>query len=332
MKISRLGLLLLLALGTLTTRAADADTPPSRRRNTAMLPAGVERRDITIWSDGTRMAGHLYLPANRSLDRKLPAVVLCAGTGGTKEQTAGRLGPILAQHGYVALAFDYRGWGASDSRLMTVSPQPAPDERQEMTVRVEALRGQMSYAEQTEDIRAALSYLAGEPGVDAERLGLWGTSYGGGLVVWVAGNDPSVRCLVAQVPGLSAGGGPAARKKTYELATRQARGETEPVPVETGRLTGALARYENDAPQSGQEPRLQRRRSGRRHQDSHALRRRRAGRTKRQQGRRPLATWPPAVRDIPLNSTLSLAFPTTAFTRRDSTRRPASSWRGSIAT
>jgi alpha-beta hydrolase superfamily lysophospholipase len=42
---------------------------------------------------------------------------------------------------------------------------------------------------------------------------------------------------------LGAGGGPAAQKKTYELATRQARGETEPVPVETGRLTGALARY-----------------------------------------------------------------------------------------
>lgn len=33
------------------------------------------------------MAAHLYLPKNRRPDDKLPAVVICAGTGGTKEQT-----------------------------------------------------------------------------------------------------------------------------------------------------------------------------------------------------------------------------------------------------
>ena len=189
------------------------------------------------------MAAHLYLPKNRKPEDKLPAVVICAGTGGTKENTGGRLGPILAQHGYIALAFDYRGWGESDSRLMSIEPQPKPNEEHEMTIKVKALRGQMSYAEQTEDIRAALSYIVGEPGVDGERIGLWGTSYGGGLVIWSAGNDPRVKCLVAQVPGMGPGSNPAAAKFAYDLATKQARGETEPVPVETGKLTGALAVY-----------------------------------------------------------------------------------------
>lgn len=235
--------LFLLLCGSLPAQDKTAAPAPAKRLAPAPLPDDVEKRSVKIWSDGTRMAAHLYLPKNRKPDDKLPAVVLCAGTGGTKEHTGGRLGPILAQHGYVALAFDYRGWGESDSRLMSVEQQPKLNEQHELTIQVKALRGQMSYAEQTEDIRAAISYLAGEPGVDAERIGLWGTSYGGGLVIWATGNDPRVKCLAAQVPGMGAGNNPAAMKFAYDLATKQARGETEPVPVETGKLTGALARY-----------------------------------------------------------------------------------------
>ena len=239
--------LFLLSISLLCAPLPADDKPaaanPAQKPAPAPLPDDVEKRTVKIWSDGTRMAAHLYLPKNRKPDDRLPAIVLCAGTGGTKENTGGRLGPFLAQHGYAVLAFDYRGWGASDSRLMSVEPQPKPDEQQEMTVKVKALRGQMSYAEQTEDIRAAISYIAGEPGVDAGRIGLWGTSYGGGLVIWVAGNDPRVKCMAAQVPGMGAGNNPAAMKFAHDLATKQARGETEPVPIETGKLTGALARY-----------------------------------------------------------------------------------------
>jgi dipeptidyl aminopeptidase/acylaminoacyl peptidase len=124
-------------------------------------------------------------------------------------------------------------------------PEAQPQQGQDatMTIKVKALRGQMSYAEQTEDIRAAISYIVGEPGVDPERIGLWGTSYGGGLVIWTTGNDPRVKCVAAQVPGMGPGSNPAAAKYAYDLATKQARGETEPVPIETGKLTGALARY-----------------------------------------------------------------------------------------
>jgi dienelactone hydrolase len=126
---------------------------------------------------------------------------------------------------------------------MAVEQQPKPDANKEMTIKVRALRGQMNYTDQTEDIRAAVSYMMGEPGVDAERIALWGTSYGGGLVTWTAGHDPRVKCLVAQVPGMGGASNAARNKHAYETATKQARGEIEPVPVETGKLTGALARY-----------------------------------------------------------------------------------------
>jgi cephalosporin-C deacetylase-like acetyl esterase len=204
----------------------------------------VERRPATIWSDGTRMAGDLYLPKNRAAQQKLPAIVLCAGTGGTKGGTQARLAPIFARSGYVALAFDYRGWGESESQLMSVEPQPRPDANNEMTVKVKALRWQMNYTDQTEDIRAAISFVAGEPGVDKDRIALWGSSYGGGLVTMVAALDPRVKCVAAQVPGLGARP-PRAVAAALELHTKQARGETEPVPIETGKMTGKMERYSN---------------------------------------------------------------------------------------
>ena len=207
------------------------------------LPDGVEKRAVVIFSDGTRMAGDLYLPKTRAADSKRPAIVLCAGTGGTKGGSGARLGAIFAQAGYIALAFDYRGWGESDSKLITVEKQPPPDAKGEVAVRARAVRWQMDFADQAMDIRAALSFLAGEPGVDPERLGIWGSSYGGGLVTWTAGHDPRVKCVVAQVPGLGAPRTPQAIARTFDYLTRQARGEVEPVPFETGRMTGKLERY-----------------------------------------------------------------------------------------
>lgn len=215
-----------------------------QQRNRGQLPENVEKRSVTIWSDGTRMAGDLYLPKNRDANQKLPAIVFCAGTGGTKSGTGGRLGPTFAAQGYAALAFDYRGWGESDSQLMSVDPQAKADSSGEMTVKVRPLRWQMNYTDQTEDIRAAISFLAGEPCVDPERIGIMGSSYGGGLVTWVGGNDPRVKCVVAQVPGLGATRSPAADRRMFELHTQQARGETEPVPIETGKLGGKMERYD----------------------------------------------------------------------------------------
>lgn len=228
-----------------TAAPAPGSANPNEPAARGALPDTVEKRAVTIWSDGTRMAGDLYLPKNRQEGEKLPAIVFCAGTGGTKGGTGGRLGPIFAEKGYVALAFDYRGWGESESQLMAVEPQPKPDEKGELTIKVKALRWQMNYTDQTEDIRAAISFLAGEPSVDPERIGLMGSSYGGGLVTYMAGTDPRVKCVVAQVPGLGGANRDRALAAAFQLHTQQARGEVEPVPLETGKMTGKMERYSN---------------------------------------------------------------------------------------
>ena len=211
----------------------------------AALPDNVEKRAVTIWSDGVRMAGDLYLPKGLKKDEKLPAVLFCAGTGGTKKGTPQQMAPRFVKAGFVFLAFDYRGWGESDSRLMSLDKQPTPDAKSEVAVRARAIRWQMDFADQAMDIRAAISFLAGEPNVDPQRIGILGTSYGGGLVTWTAGNDACVKCVAAQVGGMGGGRGPAADRYAYDLATKQARAETEPVPFETGKMGGKMARYEN---------------------------------------------------------------------------------------
>jgi hypothetical protein len=210
----------------------------------ASLPEGAEKRAVTIYCDGIKMQGDLYLPAGHKKYDKRPAVIFCAGTGGTRKGSPTKLAPHFVKAGYVFLAFDYRGWGDSDGKLIPLEALPKPNEKGEVTVKARVARWQMNYADQTEDIRAAISYVAGEPGVDPQKIGIMGSSYGGGLVTWVAGNDPRVKCVVAQVPGMG-GRGPQAEKAAYALATKQARGETEPVPFETGKLGGKMASYEN---------------------------------------------------------------------------------------
>ncbi len=209
-----------------------------------VLPGDVEKRAVIIWSDGVRMAGDLYLPKSLKPNEKLPAVLFCAGTGGIKKGTPQQFAPRFVKAGFVFLAFDYRGWGESDSRLMSLDKQPAPDAKGEITIRARAIRWQMDFADQVMDIRAAISFLAGEPNVDPQRIGILGTSYGGGLVTWTAGNDPRVKCVAAQVGGMGGGRRPAAEQHAYDLATKQARAETEPVPFETGKMGGKMARYE----------------------------------------------------------------------------------------
>lgn len=227
-----------------TFALAIAGGQPANAQKADPLPEGAQKKAVTIYSDGIKMQGDLYFPAGFKKEDKRPAVIFCNGTGGTRKGTPTKLATHFVMAGYVFLAFDYRGWGDSDGKLMPLEALPKPGDKGEVTVKARVARWQMSYADQTEDIRAAVSYVAGEPGVDPEKIGIMGSSYGGGLVTWVAGNDPRVKCVVAQVPGMG-GRGPQAEKAAYALATKQARGETEPVPFETGKLGGKMATYEN---------------------------------------------------------------------------------------
>lgn len=125
---------------------------------------------------GLKLAGRLYLP---DADKDLHAGgVFCVGFGGVKEWTPVGLCTLLAEQGYTMLSFDYRGFGASEGERARLLPQ-----------------------EQVEDAVCALEYLATQvPGMAAGRIGVFGTSFGGGIAAMAAVCSPRPRALVMSVP------------------------------------------------------------------------------------------------------------------------------------
>lgn len=209
-------------------------------------PDDVAFRTADILSEGTRMTAEVFSPKGDDAG-KLPTVILCHGWGGTARD----LRPeaiAFARAGYLAVAFDYRGWGASDARLVLQGPAPAERSGTAFHAEVREVREVVDPLDQTTDLLNAIHWVQGEPRCDTERLGLWGSSYSGGHVVYAAARDPRVRALVAQVPALDSRwvvAGPLARAQTYRDATRRARGEIgypEPGAVAVGNLRGAPIR------------------------------------------------------------------------------------------
>ena len=133
-------------------------------------------REVTFYSDGLKIAGVLYEPDSAG-DNTCPGIVMCQGMVGVKEYF---WFPTIARRfvelGFVALIWDFRGVGSSEGE-----------------------HGRLYPLEQAEDIRNALTYLEVHPKVDPERLALFGMSFGGGMVPYVAGVDERVKCGISIV-------------------------------------------------------------------------------------------------------------------------------------
>ena len=193
------------------------------------------RKPVEIWSDGTRLAADVFYPKATAEGEKLPAIVLCHGWGGTKAHLNRGIAPRFSEAGYLVLAFDYRGWGESDSRLVVRGEMPKPDEGGYVTVKAQAIRQLVDPLDQQEDIDAAITFVEGEPHADASRIGIWGSSFGGGHVIWRAAHDRRVKAVAAQVGAMDQRAGlvaaPGGLKGLHRTAIQRARGEIEPVPV-----------------------------------------------------------------------------------------------------
>ncbi|MEO8038559.1 MAG: alpha/beta fold hydrolase [Betaproteobacteria bacterium] len=159
----------------------------------------VTHRDATILSEGVRLHADLYYPDGAS-DVPLPAIIMSHGWGGTAAMLR-RQASDFAAAGYLVIAFDYRGWGQSDSRVILTGPAPDAADRdgQRFTAEVKEIREVVDPMDQAEDIFNVVHWAMGEPQVDKQRVGLWGTSFSGGLVVYVAARDPRIKALVSQV-------------------------------------------------------------------------------------------------------------------------------------
>jgi len=126
-------------------------------------------QEVSFLSEGDRLAAALFLPARTPA----PAVIFAHGVFEFKEDFfdyAGR----LAEAGFVALALDMRGHGASKGNRYSC------DEEQ-----------------WTADVVGAMDYLETRTEVEQGRFGLVGLSSGGTAVLRVAARpDPRVKALV----------------------------------------------------------------------------------------------------------------------------------------
>jgi dienelactone hydrolase len=225
-----LSLLLLFAATSLAQQATGTRPPdPAAIRPAAASsykpPDNLEFRTANIISEGVRIHAELF--SLKSLAGKpLPTVIQAHGWGGTAANL--RMDSLaLANAGYLVIAFDYRGWGQSDGRIiLTASPEKKEGRR--FTAQVEELREYVDPLEQLSDWFTVIHWAMGEPSVDKHRIGIRGSSYSGGHVFFVAAREPRVKALVSQVGAFDSRwvvADEANRKLTYDEATQRARGE-----------------------------------------------------------------------------------------------------------
>lgn len=137
-------------------------------------------KNLTFASHGVTCAAW-HIPAGTdALDSPAgrPCVVMAHGFGGTRDTALLDYAEPIAAAGIDAFVFDYRGFGDSEG----------------------VPRQDVSVARQRQDYHAAIAAARHLPGVDPDRIALWGTSYAGGHVVAVAGQDRRVAAVVAMTP------------------------------------------------------------------------------------------------------------------------------------
>jgi dienelactone hydrolase len=167
----------------------------------ATLPDGVTTRDVWFYSEGVKCYGKLFLPKDFAPDGKSRAVILAPGWGETAASTE-KYAANFAGKGLAAMAIDYRGWGKSGGYVYLAENVRYDDRLRfsQHTAKVRIRRKRLIPDDQVSDIRNAISFLQGEPGIDRLHIGVWGADMAGGHVMVIAGLDPRVKAVVAQVP------------------------------------------------------------------------------------------------------------------------------------
>jgi dienelactone hydrolase len=136
---------------------------------------------VHFFSDWLKLSGFFYKPENHQDDERRPGIIGIHGGSGGVEMYMPPIARRFAKHGYCVLTFYHRGFGNS-----------------------EGIKNRNIWTEQVRDIRNAITYMQQRPEVDPDRVGLYGTSFGGGTVIYTGGIDQRARCIV-EVGGLGNG-------------------------------------------------------------------------------------------------------------------------------
>lgn len=134
----------------------------------------VNHRKVTFHNRyGITLAADLYEP--KDAEGKLPAIAVSGPFGAVKEQSSGLYAQIMAERGFLTIAFDpsYTGESGGEPRYVA-----SPDIN-------------------TEDFCAAVDFLSVQDNVDPEKIGIIGICGWGGMAVNAAAIDTRIKATVA---------------------------------------------------------------------------------------------------------------------------------------
>ena len=134
------------------------------------------KRAVEFYSEGFKLVGDIYVPDGLPSGEQRAAVLLCHGYTGVKDLYLPDNAKTLNDAGYVVMTFDYKGWGESEGTRSRLAPYS-----------------------RVADVQAAMTYLGMQPEADTDRIGLYGTSYGGATVSWTGAVDQRAKCIVSVV-------------------------------------------------------------------------------------------------------------------------------------
>jgi fermentation-respiration switch protein FrsA (DUF1100 family) len=158
----------LLALWNLAPALVATNVPPIPMEGAIPGDLGLTAREVRfVADDGVELWGWYVPSANGA------AVVLRHGASSTANDALGHAA-VLARHGYGVLVTDARGHARSGGRAMDFG----------------------WYGDS--DIHAAVSFLATQPDVDAERIAVVGLSMGGEEALGAAAAEPRIAAVVAE--------------------------------------------------------------------------------------------------------------------------------------
>lgn len=140
------------------------------------------RRNIEFrTSDQVTLRGWFFTPESKD-DDPLPCLVMSHGFSALKEMDLDTFANYFIKNLKITcLVFDNRGFGSSDTGLA--------QHRHEIIPSI-----------QTADISDAITYACSLPEVNANKIGIWGSSYSGGHVLQVGATDRRVKAVLSQVP------------------------------------------------------------------------------------------------------------------------------------
>ena len=140
----------------------------------------IQTREVSFQNEGLTLVGTLYLPADHRPGERLPGVLVTGAWTSIKEQMSGLYAEEMAERGFAALAFDFRGWGQSGGDI----------------------RFKEDPAAKTADIQAAADFMATLPEIDANKIAGLGICASAGYMAAAASGNPDFASVSLVAPWL----------------------------------------------------------------------------------------------------------------------------------